>query len=153
MNKFSGFTLVEMLVVVAILSILATLALPSYFEYVRKRRLYEAQSMMLDNAKFLEQFYSRKFSFKQNSTTWAEFPKDQQETQYFCIKMQGNPRGAARDHYTMKAVAKNKTSEPRVIIINDDQQIMQCESSTSHCGEKNFFSGAFSRTDKNCKFL
>jgi type IV pilus assembly protein PilE len=51
-----GFTLVEMIVTVAIIGILVGLALPSYREYVRKSRRSEAQAYLMAVAARQQQF-------------------------------------------------------------------------------------------------
>ena len=47
-NKLRGFTLVELMIVVAIVAILVALALPSYSRYVRKANRGEAQQLLLN---------------------------------------------------------------------------------------------------------
>ena len=158
MKKQVGFGLVEMMFTVGIMGILVAWALPNYFDYIRESRRYDAQRMMMNNAKFMEQFYSRKYSFKQNSTTWPTFPEDEKlytgsKTGHFCIKMQGNPRGVKGDHYTMKAVAFDKKADAGSLILNEDFQLMICENSSSTCDDSVFFKGDSARTDKNCRFL
>lgn len=53
-----GFTLVEMLIVVAIIGILAAIAYPSYTQYVQRSNRAEARAALLENAQFLERSYT-----------------------------------------------------------------------------------------------
>ena len=48
MRRPAGFTLIEMLITVAVLSILAAVAYPSYQDQVRKSRRAQAQSLLMD---------------------------------------------------------------------------------------------------------
>lgn len=45
-----GFTLIEMMITVAVIGILASIALPSYQDYVRKARRADAQAFMYEVA-------------------------------------------------------------------------------------------------------
>ena len=55
--KRSGFTLIEILVSLAILAILMSIALPSYSRYVKNAQLSEAQHQLAANALLLEGYY------------------------------------------------------------------------------------------------
>lgn len=53
----TGFTLVELMIVVAIVAILAAIAYPSYLEQVRKSRRSDAYNVLLDASSKQVQFF------------------------------------------------------------------------------------------------
>lgn len=53
-----GFTLIEVMIVVAIVGILAAIAYPSYTEHVRRAHRAEAQTALLQAAQFMQRFYA-----------------------------------------------------------------------------------------------
>lgn len=53
-----GFTLIEVLIAVAIVAILAAFAYPSYQEQVRKARRADAQTVLMEGAQFMERLYT-----------------------------------------------------------------------------------------------
>ena len=57
-SRPEGFTLVELMVVVAIATILFAIAVPSYITYVRQSRRTEARTAVLDLAGREERFFS-----------------------------------------------------------------------------------------------
>lgn len=54
-----GFTLVELMVAVAIVAILAALGLPAYTSYVARARRAEGKAALVDLAARMERFYSQ----------------------------------------------------------------------------------------------
>lgn len=57
MRRTSGFTLLEIMIVVAIIGILSAVALPAYTNYVKRGKIVEATSGLADMAVKLEQFF------------------------------------------------------------------------------------------------
>ncbi len=54
----NGFSLIELLIAVAIVAILAAIAYPSYQEQIRKSRRADAKSVLLQGAQWMERFYT-----------------------------------------------------------------------------------------------
>jgi len=64
-----GFTLVELMVTVAILGVVAAIALPSYKTHLVKASRVQAQSEMLEMASMQEKIYLNSTSYTANVTT------------------------------------------------------------------------------------
>jgi type IV pilus assembly protein PilE len=57
-GKRSGFTLIELVMTVAVLAILTVIAVPSYLKYVRESHRSAAKTALLDLASREEQYFS-----------------------------------------------------------------------------------------------
>ena len=68
-NKTSGFTLIELMVVVAIVAILAAIALPSFADQMRKSRRAEAVTALQDAQLRLEKWRVDHSSFAGSGVT------------------------------------------------------------------------------------
>jgi type IV pilus assembly protein PilE len=61
--KKNGFTLMELMIAVAIVAILAVIAVPSYIQYVRRANRADATRALALDAQALERCYSQAFTY------------------------------------------------------------------------------------------
>ena len=66
-SRPAGFTLIELMITVAIVSILAAVAYPSYREYIERSRQSEAQGMLMESAQWMERFYAENYRYDENT--------------------------------------------------------------------------------------
>lgn len=71
-----GFSLIELMIAVAIIGILAGIAYPSYQEYVRQTRRADAQSALLELAQFMERRYTGSGSYNPCNLPFNRSPRD-----------------------------------------------------------------------------
>lgn len=58
-----GFTLIEVMITLAIVGILVAIALPSYREHMARSKRAEAQGTLLEAAQYMQRFYSANDAF------------------------------------------------------------------------------------------
>lgn len=106
-NVQKGFTLLELLIAVAILSILTLIAYPSYKTYTRRIRLSEVKSTLLMNAQNLERYYRQKGTFE-------NYDKNKlKQNKYFDITLSK----VSPDHFTLQAAPNTATNEGETCIV------------------------------------
>lgn len=66
-NGATGFSLVELMITLAIISIVSAIAYPSYRENVRRGNRVEARALMLENAQYMERFFTENNSYLQTA--------------------------------------------------------------------------------------
>lgn len=83
-RTYRGFSFVELMVVVAIIAILASIALPAYRDYVLRTRRVAAQSDMLEIAQLAERFYTANTSYAGFALPagWDTFPRNSGDPLY-----------------------------------------------------------------------
>lgn len=62
-----GFTLIELMITVAIVAILAAIAYPSYIEHVRRAHRADAKTALLNDAQFLERNFTESSAYNKDA--------------------------------------------------------------------------------------
>jgi type IV pilus assembly protein PilE len=68
-QKIRGFSLLELMIVLAIVAILARISYPSYKESVAKTKRAQAAAQLLEVAQFMQRFYSQNDRYDQTNQT------------------------------------------------------------------------------------
>ncbi|MBT9159976.1 MAG: Fimbrial protein [Dehalococcoidia bacterium] len=97
-TKTSGFTLIEIMIVVLVVAILAALAYPSYQNQVRKGRMGQAQADLLEAAQFMERCFAVNNSYAACALPFTASPRT--GTSYYTIAFTGTP---TRTAFTLRA--------------------------------------------------
>jgi len=72
-----GFTLIELMIVVAVVAILAAIAYPSYQDHVIKTRRSAAAVCMLEVAQFMERYYTTHLRYVDDAGVAPAIPETQ----------------------------------------------------------------------------
>jgi len=71
MARGSGFSLIELMIVVAIIAILAAIAFPSYTRHVVKTKRVAAQACLSEYANYMERYYTTNLNYSKDSAGTA----------------------------------------------------------------------------------
>lgn len=95
-QKSSGFTLIELMIVVAIIGILAAIAYPSYQEQIRSSRRADGQGALLTAAQAMERYFTENGTYV-GATAGVTFPAQA-------------PFDGTTKYYTLSLTAQDATS-------------------------------------------
>jgi type IV pilus assembly protein PilE len=84
-----GFTLIELMITVAVIAILASIAIPNYSDYVRRGRAVEATSILANLKNRMEQYYQDNKTYADVGALIAPCSPAPSEAKYFTFACTG----------------------------------------------------------------
>jgi len=131
MMKNKGFTLIELMIVVAIVGILAAVAYPSYQRYVQDSRRSDARANLLQLAQFMERYYTANGRYvdaggNAPALPFNEAPRDGND-KYYDLQLQG----VDAQNYTLNAVPKGAMAGDRCGTLSVNQAGVKAASAGS----------------------
>jgi type IV pilus assembly protein PilE len=111
-RRNAGFTLIELMIVVAIIAILAAIAYPSYTSHVAKTKRVAAEGCLSQIAGYMERYYTTNLSYSQDASKTANaYPMPDCASVSQTGDSYDYPKPAAADltptSYNITAVPKN----------------------------------------------
>lgn len=132
MRAVEGFTLIEMLIVIMIISVLAAFAYPSYQDYVENARRTEMQGDIMMLASSLETYRSQNLSY--GGAELSSLAPSLDTNDYFVVSLNQDPLPSGAQSFEITAVPKTGSMMEGSGAMRLNSEGQSCWSETNQTG-------------------
>ena len=122
--KSKGFSLIELIVVIAIIGVLSTIAIPSYKDYLVKSRRNDAKNSIMLHRNNLEQF------FYENDYTYCGYAPDPSQETVVLAQGLSDAFDSRSEYYNIKFKITSCTDDYKIIAYTKDSGNSQSDDNT-----------------------
>ncbi len=120
-SRASGFTLIELMIVVAIVAILAAIAYPAYTQYITKTRRVAAEGCLSENANFMERYYTTNLTYAGAVLPALDCKSPQQTGNYYSYDLPQSSLSASTYVVRASPTGPQQISDTKCGILTLDQ--------------------------------
>jgi len=141
-NNVKGFTLIELMIVVAIVGIIAAITYPSYQQQVQRTNRTDATANMLALAQNLERFFTETGSYSNFAIPAAAqtSPRNSANPKYSIRFSDGSTTATNANTYTLQAfpvVGSSQVNDTTCARLDLNQIGIRCAAGGVHCSNGN----------------
>lgn len=133
-KSLQGFTLIELMIVVAIIGVLASVALPAYRQYSVRTHRADAEKTLLEVTQYLERYFTEVGSYTGATvpTGLATSPQESSSIIYNIAFASGSPTSTA---YTLLATPTGgqATADTECAILSLNSSNVKCIQNQTKC--------------------